>query len=237
MDNQSYYDEFAAGYERERHHGYHKMIDELELGFIRRYAEGGRVLEAGCGTGLLLREVAGFARQAVGFDLSRGMLRPAHGRGLAVAQASVTHVPFADASFDAVYSVKVLAHVERIHEALAELARVTRPGGTLLLEFYNSRSLRTLIKWLKPATRISTRAPVDDEAVYTRYDSIDDIRGYLPPRVKITDVRGIRVVTPHALVHRVPGLGRALRAVEEAAADAPWLRRFGGFLLVAARKM
>ncbi|MCC6994117.1 MAG: methyltransferase domain-containing protein [Deltaproteobacteria bacterium] len=235
MDNQSYYDEFAAGYERERHHGYHKLIDALELGFIRRHAAGGRILEAGCGTGLLLREVAHFARQAVGFDLSRGMLGPAHARGLGIVQAAVTQVPFADASFDAVYSVKVLAHVEPIREALAELARVTRPGGTLVLEFYNTRSLRTLIKRLKPATKISART--SDDAVYTRYDSIADVRGYLPPGCQIVDVRGVRVLTPVAAVHRVPGLSRVMRAAEAFAADAPGLRGLGGFLLVAARKL
>src|SRR5436305_14608951 len=91
-DTQEYYDRFAAGYEAERHHGYHRMIDELELGFIKRYGEGRDVLEAGCGTGLLLREVQGFANRAYGFDLSRGMLGPARHRGLGIAQASISHV-------------------------------------------------------------------------------------------------------------------------------------------------
>src|ERR687884_593728 len=126
---QDYYDRFSATYEAERHHGYHRLIDELELGLVRRYGAGKDVFEAGCGTGLLLREAATVARRAVGLDLSRGMLRPAHARGLQVVQGSLTAVPLPDASFDLVYSMKVLAHVPPIREALAELGRLTRPGG------------------------------------------------------------------------------------------------------------
>ena len=36
---QTYYDRFSATYEAERHHGYHRLIDELELELIRRYGE------------------------------------------------------------------------------------------------------------------------------------------------------------------------------------------------------
>ena len=90
---QTYYDRFSRTYENHRHHGYHRMIDELELGLIRRYGTGRDVFEAGCGTGLLLKETAEVARSAVGLDLSRGMLRQAHGRGLKVVQGSITAVP------------------------------------------------------------------------------------------------------------------------------------------------
>ena len=51
--NRDYYDEFAAGYENERHHGYHALIDRLELAAVRPYALQKRVLEAGCGTGMI----------------------------------------------------------------------------------------------------------------------------------------------------------------------------------------
>ncbi|HVV48393.1 MAG TPA: methyltransferase domain-containing protein, partial [Polyangia bacterium] len=97
---QAYYDRFAAGYEAERHHGYHRLIDELELDLVRRFGAGRDVFEAGCGTGLLLREAAQVARKAVGLDLSRGMLAPARARGLSVLQGSLTEVPLPSGSFD-----------------------------------------------------------------------------------------------------------------------------------------
>src|SRR5512141_2794106 len=148
---QGYYDRFSQSYERERHHGYHRLIDELELELVRRYGTGRDILEAGCGTGLLLVEAAKVGRSAVGLDLSHGMLTRARDRGLRVLQGSLTAVPLPDASVALVYSMKVLAHVPPIREAVAELARVTRPGGHLLLEFYNPRSLRYLGKLMGPA--------------------------------------------------------------------------------------
>jgi ubiquinone/menaquinone biosynthesis C-methylase UbiE len=234
MDNRSYYDDFAGWYEKERGKGYHQMLDDLEVGLIERYGRGADVLEAGCGTGLLLERVARFARSARGVDLSAGMLARARDRGLDVAQGSVTALPFADASFDVVYSVKVLAHVEDIRTALGEMSRVLRPGGYLLAEFYNTRSLRYLVKRLKPPTRVSERT--DDEAVYTRYDSVDGFRAYLPGDLEWQGVRGVRIVTPVAKAHGLPGVGRLLRAAEFALADAPIARGLGGFVIAVARK-
>jgi ubiquinone/menaquinone biosynthesis C-methylase UbiE len=232
--NRDYYDEFAARYEDARHEGYHALIDRLEVDLVRRYGEGKRVLEAGCGTGLLLDKVSRFAGAAVGIDLSPGMLHKAHERGLRVANASITELPFADGSFDVAYSFKVLAHVEAIDKALAEMARVVVPGGYVLAEFYNTRSLRYLVKRLKPATPISDATT--DEAVYTRYDSVRDVIGYLPPDLELVDQRGVRIFTLAAQLHALPFVGSLLGALETRAADAPLLRGLGGFLIAVLRK-
>ena len=232
--NRAYYDEFAARYEDARHAGYHALIDRLEVDLVRRYGTAARVLEAGCGTGLILGRVAEFASTAVGIDLSPGMLQKAHERGLRVANASITELPFADASFDVAYSFKVLAHIEAIEKALSEMARVVRPGGHVLAEFYNTRSLRYLVKQLKPATPISDATT--DEAVFTRYDSIDDIRRYLPADLELVDQRGVRIFTPVSYVHALPLIGPLMGMLETRAADAPILSGLGGFLIVVLRK-
>lgn len=232
--NRAYYDEFSARYEDARHAGYHALVDRLEVDLVRRYGTGARVLEAGCGTGLVLGQVARFARTAVGIDLSAGMLRKSVERGLSVANASITELPFADESFDVAYSFKVLAHIESIGRALAEMARVVRPGGHVLAEFYNTRSLRYLVKRLKPATPISERTT--DEAVYTRYDSLRDIMGYLPPGLRLVDQRGVRIFTVVSHLHQLPVVGPLLGTLETRAADAPLLRGLGGFLIVVLRK-
>ena len=232
--NRDYYDEFAAGYEDRRHHGYHALIDRLEVSIALPYATGARVLEAGCGTGMILKEVAPVARRAVGLDLSPGMLRKARARGLSVVHGSVTDLPFSDGEFDLCYSFKVLAHVERIERALHEMARVVRPGGHIIAEFYNPWSLRGLIKRWKPPTRISTRTT--DAAVYTRYDSLPAIRRLLPAGLEVVDVRGVRVFTPFSAVHDVPLVGHAFAVAETHAASAPLLRHLGGFMVVTAQK-
>jgi ubiquinone/menaquinone biosynthesis C-methylase UbiE len=234
LDNRSYYDDFATWYERERGQGYHRMLDDLEVDLVRRYGDGKEVLEVGCGTGLILGRVAGFARRAVGIDLSGGMLARAAERGLEVAQASATELPIATASVDVAYSFKVLAHVQDIRAAMREMARVVRPGGWVLAEFYNARSLRRLVKALKPPTAISDSH--DDEAVFTRYDSLADIQGYLPDELEWVTSRGIRIVTPVAKIHDVPVVGSALRFVEKRLADLPVARDLGGFLVAVARR-
>ena len=175
------------------------------------------------------------ARSAVGLDLSRGMLQPARARGLRVVQGSLTDVPLPSASFDLVYSMKVLAHVPPIELAVAELARLVRPGGHLLLEFYNPMSLRYLAKRVGGPGKIAADGTTEKD-VYTRFDTLSRARRYLPAGVDLVAVRGVRVVTPSSQVFRYPPLGRLFSWAERAACDLPLLRNFGGFLILVAQK-
>jgi ubiquinone/menaquinone biosynthesis C-methylase UbiE len=234
LDNRAYYDDFAGWYERERHLPYHRMLDDLEVELVERYATGKDVLEVGCGTGLILERAARFARSARGIDLSGGMLARAASRGLAVAQASATELPIATSSVDVAYSFKVLAHIPDITGAMREMARVVRPGGYVLAEFYNARSIRRLVKAVKPPTAVSNQT--NDEHVFTRYDDARAIRSYLPPELEWVTTRGIRVITPVAKVLEVPFLGSAVRWAEHRLADLPGARDVGGFLVACCRK-
>jgi ubiquinone/menaquinone biosynthesis C-methylase UbiE len=235
--NRAYYDAFSERYEDRRGKndpgGYHELLDALESDFVRRFAEGRDVLEVGCGTGLVLQRVAGFARSAKGVDLSPGMLDRARSRGLDVYEGSATSLPFPDASFDVACSFKVLAHVPEIERALSEMARVVRPGGVVIAEFYNAWSLRALLKRLLPPGAIA--ADAHERHVYTRYDSPTAVRRLLPHGLRVTAARGIRVVTPTAHLMRVPLLRALLRRSEWRLADSP-LRVFAGFYIVAAEK-
>jgi ubiquinone/menaquinone biosynthesis C-methylase UbiE len=235
--NRAYYDAFSTGYEAHRGDrdpgGYHELLDELESDFVARFGKGRDVLEVGCGTGLVLRRVAQFARQARGIDLSPGMLEHARARGLDVREGSARAIPFDDASFDVTCSFKVLAHVPEVREALAEMARVTRPGGHILAEFYNPYSLRGILKRLGPAGRIADGA--HEHNVFTRFDSPADVLRFVPPGCAIIATRGIRIVTPAAAAMRVPVLRDVLRRTERALCDSP-LGAFGGFWIAAMRK-
>ena len=186
--NRQYYDAFSADYERQRGEndpgGYHELLDELEAGYVGRYGAGRDVLEVGCGTGLVLVRIREFARSARGVDLSPGMLERARARGLDVQLGSATALPFEANQFDVTCSFKVLAHVPDIEKALSEMARVTRPGGMILAEFYNPYSLRGLAKRLGPAGKIADGANEHD--VYTRFDSPARIAGLAPSRVRKT---------------------------------------------------
>lgn len=230
LDNRTYYDTFSDWYERDRHRGYHKLIDDLQVELISPACAGRDVLEVGCGTGALLHRVAPLARRAVGIDISAGMLETAVERGLCVAQGDATSLPFASASFDVVYSFKVLAHIREIEMATAEVARVLRPGGRAFLEFYNRRSLRYLAKRAGGPGKVAS--DTHEGEVFTRWDSPAESVGHLPSELDVVDRHGVRVVTPAAVVHRVPVLAGLFRRAEWFWRDRRPLRHFGGFYVL-----
>ena len=87
------------------------------------------------GTGAILQGLGNPARN-VGIDLAPEAIEFCHQRGLNnVRQSDVCHLPFADASFDAVISSSVIYHqwVSDVDVALREMHRVLRPGGLLLV--------------------------------------------------------------------------------------------------------
>ncbi|HEX3593530.1 MAG TPA: class I SAM-dependent methyltransferase [Polyangiaceae bacterium] len=235
--NRAYYDAFSLGYEARRGDndpgGYHELLDELEADFVRQFGAGLDVLEVGCGTGLVLRRIARFARSAEGVDLSPGMLAQARLRGLDVEEGSATELPFPDESFDVTCSFKVLAHVPDVERAVREMLRVTRPGGHVLAEFYNPRSLRGLLRRLGPARKIAGGASEDH--VYTRFHSPQRVRELIPPGAEIVAERGVRIVTPAAVVMRLPFLRDIFRAAERALCDSP-ASGLGGFYIAAIAK-
>lgn len=106
---------------------------------------GERVLDLGCGSGRHTFEAYRRGAHVVAFDRNRAdtaataaMLAAMRGAGQAPSGASgaavdgdALHLPFADAAFDRVVAAEVLEHVAADGAAMAELARVLRPGGTL----------------------------------------------------------------------------------------------------------
>lgn len=235
--SRKYYDEFAEVYERRRGQnvpsGYHALLDELETGYVEKFGTNKSVLEVGCGTGLLLERIARFASEAQGIDLSPGMLRRAEARGLRVQEGSATALPYPDATFDVACSFKVLAHIPNIERALAEMARVTKPGGVILAEFYNPWSLRGLLRRMGPARAIGKTKQESD--VFTRFDSPYRARQLTPGGCLLEGARGVRIVTPTAHFADMPGVGAIFRATERLLADSP-LRIFSGFYVAQYRK-
>lgn len=233
----SYYDEFAERYEHHRRpskpSGYHALIDDLEIDFTLRYARCRDLLEVGCGTGLILERLVPHCRSATGVDLSPGMLTLARERGLDVQEGSATNLPFDDEQFDVVCSYKVLAHVPELEKALTEMLRVTRPGGFVLAEVYNPRSMRALAKKFGPAQPISDSTK--ESAVYTRFDTPEDVKSLLPANARIVDSRGVRILIPVAKTMRIPLLRGVLRRAEWSLCDGP-LSVFGGFWIAAIQK-
>lgn len=96
---------------------------------------GERVLDVGAGTGVSTEELGRSGAFAVGADLSIGMLRAGRRSRPTVPllAGDALALPFADATFDAVTISFALRNVVDVPGALRELARVTRPGGRLVV--------------------------------------------------------------------------------------------------------
>jgi len=109
----------------------------------------GRVIDVGCGTGRWMSFV-----KAVGVDASRDMLRAASGKpGLAgrLAQADGRRLPFRDATADATICTLTIGHMQPVYAALAELARITRPGGIVIVTDFHPDALR--LGWKRTFSR------------------------------------------------------------------------------------
>lgn len=87
----------------------------------------GRVLDLGCGEGRFL------PRGAVGLDVDHERLLAARDRSRMVVRADARRLPFAPATFDTVYALRMLNDTGDVDGVLAEIARVLRPGGRLLV--------------------------------------------------------------------------------------------------------
>jgi ubiquinone/menaquinone biosynthesis C-methylase UbiE len=113
-------------------------------GTIRSFhlPENARILEVGCGEGLNQRAFAELGYQRVfGIDISMELLRCA--AGSARVRADAFRLPFADATFDALYLADFLHHID-VQRLFPELVRVLKPGGTIHI----SEPWPGLFRWL-----------------------------------------------------------------------------------------
>ena len=133
-------EEYDRIHELEEQHWRYRAIRRTLLSALRGHARRSgaplrRILDAGCGTGGTLRALAELGA-AIGVDLHPRALALARERTAGpLVRADIGRLPFVSASFDAVVSVDVLYH-RRVGDdarAVAELARVCRPGGAVVL--------------------------------------------------------------------------------------------------------
>ena len=206
---------------------------------------GARVLEVGCGTGLLTEALSrpvrgGSVRSLCAIDISLDLLRQARrrlaaGGGAGAAEgggAAVLSVQNAygtalrAGAFDAVVGISVLHHLD-LDAALAEFRRLLRPGG--VLRFSEPNMLNPIILLQKNVPALKRRAgDSPDETAF--------VRGPLARRLVAAGFTAVRVepfdflhpATPAAAVAAVDRLSHALERV-------PLLREIGGSLLVEAR--
>lgn len=123
-------------YRIEENHWWHSSRRAIVLDWIRRhYADrrGLYILDAGCGTGLMMKELAVFG-DIEGVDISEEALEFCRQRGLhQVRKADVIDLPFPDEIFDVVTALDVVEHLDDDVVALREWYRVLKTGGRVFL--------------------------------------------------------------------------------------------------------
>ncbi len=109
--------------------------DELDAAAMHLPAPTGpaRVLDVGCGSGVLLARMQLLGWQAEGVELDPGGVAAARARGVKVSQGTLEQQHFPENSFDAVHSAHVIEHVYDPVGLLRECHRVLKPGGKLVI--------------------------------------------------------------------------------------------------------
>lgn len=137
------------------------------LGALLRLADGAparRVLDFGCGEGALLPSLSGAYEEICAIDLdpnaARAICERLALRNVTVATATPGRLPYPDAHFDLVFAADVLEHIPDLAPVLAELKRVLRPGGSLLVSAPTENLLyaagRKVFGFQKPADHYRT---------------------------------------------------------------------------------
>jgi ubiquinone/menaquinone biosynthesis C-methylase UbiE len=120
---------------------------ELMREVLQRFCPGRRGLDVGCGQGAYVARMRDLGFEVAGIDASAGQVALASrnvGAPGIITTGSVLRIPAVDRAYDFVYVINVLHHLASLEEqrrAMAELARVLRPGGLLLVHEINTRNV------------------------------------------------------------------------------------------------
>lgn len=119
-----------------------RHLTRRRVNVVRNVLRTGKVLDVGCGTGRFLSAFPADMYQCHGIDVSKGMIRVAQAKNPALrcCVASATSLPYEDESFDIVFCAAVLHHIadpDAVRQAIGEMIRVTRAGGTAIIWDHN----------------------------------------------------------------------------------------------------
>ncbi len=164
-----YRQEFWEGRGRE----YEDWVERIALRALLP-PDGDTLVEIGAGYGRLASLYAGY-RRVVLLDYARSQLEDAqrylpHPDRYTFVVADVYRLPFVDNLFDALTMVRVMHHLADVPCALAELRRVMRPEGVLVLEHASKRHLKAIVRWLLRRQKWNPFDPQPIEFVELNFD-------------------------------------------------------------------
>jgi ubiquinone/menaquinone biosynthesis C-methylase UbiE len=147
MTEKTLFDEWPERYEQWFTTPIGKLVKAKEAELVLRLLDlkpGEKILDAGCGTGIFTLDYLERGVEVVGLDISRPMLRMAGAKAadypFDAIRGDMLYLPFKEGAFDRVVSVTALEFIADGRRAIAELFRVTRPGGRVVVATLNSLS-------------------------------------------------------------------------------------------------
>jgi len=131
-------EEYRKMYELEDRYWYFQGRKDIIAGLLRQILPKDkrplRVLDVGCGTGLMLGKLKSMGYDPVGVDLHSLSMQYCRKRGTQkLLQADVTHLPFINDSFDLILALDLIEHVQQDRALLKEFYRICAPGGRVLI--------------------------------------------------------------------------------------------------------
>jgi len=163
-------DEYRKMAEVENRMWYYRALHRhVARTLVNRVSHDATLLDAGCGTGGLLRHLREVRStwHLSGLDMSPLACQLAHERvKVEITEGSVARLPYADGNFDAITSCDVLCQIEQPAPALREFARCLKPGGFVVLTMpayqwlysYHDRQVANLRRYTCPQLREQLRA-------------------------------------------------------------------------------
>jgi len=223
----NHYNQYSRWYDNQRNSGFYPLINKLEIKKIMPYVRNKKVLEIGCATGIILDKLKKHTSFLRGIDISPEMIKIAKRKGLKVVLSDVVSIPFKDKTFDVVFSLKTLPHVENIRKAISEISRVTKNNGHIFLDFYNPYSFKCLSVFVKGL--------IINRGIFIRHDTLPKIKNYIPNNLSIESVSGIRIFTPSTFIYNIPLLKDLFDYLEGRFCDS-YFKYFGSYLLIKLKK-
>jgi ubiquinone/menaquinone biosynthesis C-methylase UbiE len=136
----------------------------------------GLLLDAGGGTGRVAAALKPYTRDVIVADVSAGMLSQLRRKGLSGLRTPSEKLPFATGTFPRILMVDALHHVINQRETISELWRVLQPGGRLVIEEPDIRTL--MVKFVAVVEKLAL--------MRSHFISPPVIASYFPPVAKVT---------------------------------------------------